>query len=148
MNKGEELLMAYQPMGKLPVSALGYESHNVYQGVPPFMDDARSLIASWQPEAVTNNNLLQSAGIKTNWEYRKYLTNNAQSIMTTNTIESYNDVGYVNRFTETPKSSTPYSYPTYLDETKPFGYESSDLKELYLSREQLNARKMIPTFRP
>jgi hypothetical protein len=68
--------------------------------------------------------------------------------MRTNTIESYNDVGYVNRFAETPKENGPYMVPTYLDETKPFGYESSDLKELYLSREQLNARKMIPTFHP
>ena len=148
MNKGQELLKAYQPMGKLPKSAFGYESHNVYKGVPPFMDDARALVASWQPEAVTNNNLLQSTGIKTNWEYRKYLTENAPSIMKTNTIESYNDVGYVNRFTDSPNESGPYYVSSYLDETKPFGYESSDLKELYLSREQLNARKMIPTFRP
>jgi TRAP transporter TAXI family solute receptor len=65
MNKGQELLKAYQPMGKLPKSSFGYESHNVYKGVPPFMDDARALVASWQPEAVTNNNLLQSTGIKT-----------------------------------------------------------------------------------
>jgi hypothetical protein len=35
-------------------------------------------------------------------------------------------------------------YSSGTDKTKPFGYASSDLKELYLTREQLAARKMSP----
>ena len=37
-------------------------------------------------------------------------------------------------------------FDSYGDTTKPKGYQDSDLKELYLTREQLNARKVAPTY--
>jgi hypothetical protein len=41
----------------------------------------------------------------------------------------------------------PYLYKSYEDTTKPIGYQNSDLKELYLSREQLDANRIAPTLK-
>jgi hypothetical protein len=39
--------------------------------------------------------LINENGITSNWQYRRYLTQNANSIMKTNFRESANDVGYI-----------------------------------------------------
>ena len=62
-------------------------SNNIHFGFPPLMTDGRNY-ASWQPEAVINKTLQENADMKTNWEYRKYLVDNAQSIMQFNQLES------------------------------------------------------------
>lgn len=133
----------------LPRSSLGYESNNLYPGFPPVMEDGRSLIASYQPEAITNKELLLQSGIKSNWQYRKYLTDNSRTIAEKNFRDACNDTGYTQRFTPNergyrePIKNTPFVYPSYLDGSKPIGYSNSDLKDLYLSREQLNARRGV-----
>jgi hypothetical protein len=130
----------------IPRSKLGYATNNVYPGFPPIMADGRSLIASYQPEAVLNSALIKEQGIKTNWEYRRYLTENSQSILKQNFLAAANDVGYFERFAPQglpiPGTNTPYYYKSYLDNSAPEGYVNSDLKDMYLSREQLNSRKV------
>jgi hypothetical protein len=138
----------------VPQSSLGYATNNKYPEFPPLMSDGRSITASWQPEALINADLLQSNGIQSNWQYRKYLMKNSKEIMEYNFRESSNDIGYYKRPIDLPNIqsnlvsqklyTSPYNYETVLDKTKPFGYQTSDLKELYLSREQLNARKIAP----
>lgn len=135
----------------IPRSNLGYASNNVYAGFPPVMADGRSIIASYQPESIRNLELLESSGIKSNWQYRKYLTENSQEIAEQNFKEACNDVGYTQRFTsnerenQTKISNVPFVYPSYLDGSQPVGYSNSDLKDLYLTREQLNARREAPS---
>lgn len=134
----------------LPESKLGYGANNVYPGFPPRMSDGRSIIASYQPEAVLNSSLIASQGIKTNWEYRKYLTENSQQILQQNFRAACNDVGYFERFHPEGSSNskmganTPYRFSSYLDNSNPQSYANSDLKDMYLSREQLNSRKVSP----
>jgi len=135
----------------LPRSSLGYASNNVYAGFPPVMSDGRPIIASYQPEAVMNTDLLKESGVKSNWEYRKYLTANSQTIIEKNFREACNDTGYMQRYTPSmftsPSGSmygTPFVFPSYLDASEPKGYQNSDLKSLYLTREQLNSRKTSP----
>lgn len=134
-------------IAKTGKSTLGYNANNLYAGIPPKMADARSLVASWQPEAVINHNLVESVGVQSNWQYRKYLTKNAAEIMNYNTNEAYNDVGYYKRFTEAPitDTKTPYLYSSVMDNTPVRGVDTSDLKQLYLSREQLDSRKVSPS---
>ncbi len=143
---GENLENAY-PTNKqhIPTSTLGYHSNNKYDNFPPLMSDGRALVASWQPEAVLNKQLIDENNIHSNWQYRRYLTQNANTIMRTNFRESANDVGYI-KIDDKPESShgSPFSYKSFLDDTKPNGYNTSDLKNLYLSREQLNSRKVSP----
>jgi hypothetical protein len=121
--------------------------NNYYKDMPPLMNDGRNY-SSWQPESVINDNIQKQENIKSNWEYRKYLQNNAQNIMKFNYMESVNASGnnpktYVNN-----KSSpnTPFIFQsTYDTRTPVYGYNNSDLKNNYLTREQLNARMIAPS---
>jgi hypothetical protein len=130
----------------IPASRLGYDSNNVYPGFPPLMADSRAVIASWQPDAVANEQLIQDNGIKSNWEYRKFLQGNAKQVMETNFRAASNDTGYYNRWIDHKlHSGEPILYTSVSDSRKPEFYEDSDLKQTYLSREQLDAMKMAPT---
>ena len=117
-------------------STLGYDTNTLYPGFPPKMSDGRALVASYQPEAVLNYDLVKSVGLDSNWTYRKYLTYNADQIMKYNRNEAYNDVGYYKRFEETPVFSEKRDrVPNY----------ANDLKQLYISREELDSRKVSPS---
>jgi hypothetical protein len=132
----------------IPKSTLGYGANSVYPGFPPIMMDGRSITASYQPEAVLNNSLIKELGIQSNWEYRNYLTKNGVDIMKYNYRESSNDVGYFKRYQDTPKEyNVPFLYPSFINNEMPNGYQNSDLKTMYLSREQLNARKVEPVIK-
>jgi len=119
-------------------SQLGYHTNNVYDNFPPLMSDGRAVVASYQPEALTNNYLVNQLGIKSNWEYRKYLTENAMDIMKYNCMNMSNDVGFTRRYTNDPVTNTPTTGPALIP---PVGYETSDLKNLYLSAEELDSKK-------
>jgi hypothetical protein len=153
-NQSETLGCAYPVIKEtIPMSSLGYNTNNKYPEFPPLMKDGRSIAASWQPESSINADLIESNHIQSNWEYRKYLTNNAKQIMEYNFRESSNDIGYYKRPIDLPSMQSnqisglyqsPYSYNSLLDNKKPFGHASSDLKDIYLSREQLAARQISP----
>lgn len=126
-------------------SSLGYGANNQYPKYPPRMNDGRSLVASYQPDAIINRQLLKDTGIKSNWEYRRYLTQNSENIIKYNFTEALNDVGYYKRFIEPPKpvhTGAPVWYSSYQE--KPSEMDS-DLKQLYLTREQLASMKVAPT---
>jgi hypothetical protein len=129
----------------VPESKLGYLTNNKFLDYPPLMSDGRSITAAYQPSAVLNNALIEDNGIKSNYEYRKYLTDNAPELMKQNAKDSFNDIGYIRRYTDLSHNSMPYYYKSYLDTAKPAGYQNSDLKELYFSREQLDARRVAPS---
>lgn len=136
----------------VPKSSLGYNTNNMYPKFPPMMADGRSAISSWQPESAVNDKLIKTNDIKSNWEYRKYLSQHGYQIMEYNFRETCNDTGYHIITPELDKKSppmvdVPYNYASYSDNTHPPGYQDSDLKQIYLSREQLNSRKVAPTIR-
>ena len=138
----------------IPATSLGYSTNNVYPNFPPLMNDGRPVTATWQPEAAINEDLIERNNIKSNWEYRKFLTENSKTIMEYNFRESSSDIGYYKRPIDLPNiqsssikgdiKNTPYTFPSISDNTRPEGYSSSDLKDMYLSREQLEARKISP----
>ena len=150
----EKLECAYPVIKEtIPKSSLGYSSNNKYPEFPPLMSDGRAIIGSWQPESTENANLIESNNIKSNWEYRRYLTKNSKDILEYNFRESCNDVGYFKRPIDLPSiqsnvvngmNSSPFLYDSIIDKSKPTGYEDSDLKQIYLTREQLDARKIAP----
>ena len=123
----------------------GYHTNNLYDNFPPLMSDGRAITCTYQPQAVLNKKLIEETGIQSNWQYRRYLTANAPDIMKYDYIEAANDIGYYKRYQDTPLPfSTPFNYPSFVDTSKPKGYEDSDMKQIYLSREQLDARKVAP----
>jgi hypothetical protein len=143
MFKNEPAL--FDPIITKPAQTAGYHSNNKYAGFPPLMADGRSITASYQPEAVLNAHLVKELGIKSNWDYRQYLTKNSKEIMQYNCKQAANDIGYTMRYSDLGKSSTtPYLYSSAMESSAPIGYQTSDLKELYLSREQLQSRMVAP----
>lgn len=125
-------------------------SNNTHFDLPPMMSDGRNY-ASWQPEAVINNRIQKKENIKTNWDYRQYMTHNGLEIMRYNTLESCYTLGLNPHYDtdKTPSSNVPYLYASTFDSGKPgFGYNKSDLKNPYLSREQLYSRMISPSINP
>ncbi len=111
----------------------GYSTNNKYPGFPPLMNDGRAVIAAYQPEADINNQLLKQSGVTSNFEYRQYLIHNATDIMRRNFEDSANDMGYyVN------SDSNVSTQPS----------DDSDLKQMYMSREELQKRKVVHTLSP
>jgi hypothetical protein len=142
----------------VPRSALGYNTNNQYPEFPPLMMDGRAVVASYQPESAINNNIILENNIQSNWDYRRYLTNNAVDVMNRNFRDACNDAGYYTnsydingtpyQLTGTPTiihvpMSTPYVFKSDNLTQMPFGYASSDLKDVYLSRDALNEQKNV-----
>ena len=122
-------------------------SNNIHFNFPPIMADGRTY-SSWQPEAVVNQKIQNDAGIKTSWQYRQYLTNNASTIMKMNNKEACNALGLPvhTKVNNTPSSNVPHLYTSVMDTENPgFGYPTSDLRSPYLTREQLQARTITPS---
>lgn len=152
LNRGSNLNCEYPPIREtLPKSTLGYNTNNKYPAFPPLMSDGRALISSYQSNEVINNQILKNSGIKSNWKYREYLTQNAKEIINYNFVEACNDAGFYSRVAEPAPGPTeglykpPYLYSSYMDTTTVLGVENSDLKHSYLTREQLNSRKIAPS---
>lgn len=82
--------------------------------------------------------------IKSSWEYRQYITNNANEIIKQNFLATVNNTGYkVPVIKEKIKiKSSIIKFDSLNDRSHYF--ETSDLKEIYLKKEQINARKVAP----
>jgi len=127
-------------------------SNNIHFNFPPIMADGRNF-ASWQPGAVINEKIRQETGIKSNWQYRKYLMENADQIIKYNQLGAceQSSGGVVNYGGEEKLNGSPFLYiensQTQAGQTQagqPFGYENSDLKNSYLTRQQLQERMVTP----
>jgi hypothetical protein len=121
-------------------------SNNIYSDFPPIMNDGRNF-ANWQPGAVINEYIRQQANITSNWEYRKYLSKNADAIIRYNQLSACGEcsANTVQYGTGQPVSNnTPYLFKSCLDTTKKFGYEDSDMKNLYLTDASLQSRMVTP----
>jgi hypothetical protein len=131
------------PSQAIPAKPLGYGTNTRFPSFPPLMKDGRSIVSSWQPEAVLNDRIIQENNIRSNWEYRRYLTKNAKQLIESNAQEAANDTGFT-ILTSEYLAGTPYKYSSLEDNRPVLGVEPSDLKQLYLSREQLDSRKIAP----
>jgi hypothetical protein len=116
------------------------------------MADGRNY-ATWQPGAAVNEMIRQKNNITSNSDYRQYLIRNADEVMQANLIGACDSCGFnLNLISNENNNTTTYggNYPKPFlfsspwDKSQPFGYESSDLKNLYLSRYDLQSRMMAP----
>jgi len=120
-------------------------SNNIHFKFPALMSDGR-LNSDWQPGAQKNDEIRKEANITSNWQYRRYLINNADSIIKDNQLEACNQCGCCPYYENNVKlSNTPYLYNSCLSRDQPYGYEDSDLKNIYLSRNELQCRLTTPT---
>jgi hypothetical protein len=96
--------------------------NNIHHDFPALMEDGRSY-SNWQPSAVLTEQIRKREGIKTNWEYRAYLQKNADSIIEFDKSVACSQTG------------CPYSYTK-----SPTIHTQSDLKDTYLSRQELQTK--------
>jgi len=123
-------------------------SNNILFDFPPIMKDGRNY-ANWQPGGSLNEEIRKDNKIHSNWAYRKFLTQNADTIIRTNQAFACDDccscpARYPSVTQPTTNNNTPFLYKSCLDNSQPFGYENSDLKNLYLSDVQLESRMVTP----
>jgi len=120
-------------------------SNNIHFDFPPIMSDGRNY-ASWQPGSTTNQAIREKEGIINNSQYRKYLITNADKIIKNNQLEACDHCSSsTSQFGSGKQMSvTPFLYDTLHGNSKPYGYESSDLKNVYLTRKQLQSRQVTP----
>jgi hypothetical protein len=121
-------------------------SNNIHFDFPPIMDDGRNY-ASWQPGGALNEQIRKDNKIHSNWAYRLYLQNNADNIIRVNQLSACDEccscpAKYGNN--NQPNNGTPFLYKSCSDNSQPYGYERSDLKNLYLSDTQLQSRMVTP----
>jgi hypothetical protein len=128
----------------IPATQLGYQTNTRFPVFPPLMQDGRSIVSSWQPEAAINDRIVKNHGIQSNWQYRQFLNKNAKEILDHNFKEACNDTGFNTANMSYYPPGPPYRYGSIEDRTLPLGVQESDLKEVYLTREQLEARKIAP----
>ena len=137
-------------------------SNNAHFQYPPIMADGRNY-ATWQPEAVINSRIRKEENIHSNWHYRLYLQQHGTKIMNYNSAEACHMLGLpcsqsethqtnaigtteMNPNHKTPADNVPFRFRNVFDTNRPgFGYCNSNLKNPYVSREQLNARMVAPT---
>ena len=120
-------------------------SNNIHFDFPPIMNDGRNY-AGYVPEAIINNEIIKNNSIKTNAQYRQFITNNANDIIYKNQIEACDQCGNCIKQVQggINYNNSPYLYKSPFDKSEPFGYQESDLKNVYLSRQQLQSRKVAP----
>lgn len=118
-------------------------SNNIHHNFPPLMSDGRNY-TSWYAASIVNNMIQDTSNLKTNWDYRNYLTENSHKIEKSDNMiscfmtENLEDDGMF------IKSNPPYLFSNMRDTSKPSGYETSDLKADYLSRYDLQSRRNTP----
>lgn len=104
--------------------------------------------ASWQPGTERSDHIKQQENIHTNWQYRQYLMSNSLNIMKTNSLKACEEsISCPGTKKQNKLNNTPYLFKNCHDTTTPYGYETSDLKDIYLTRHQLNCRQVTPVFR-
>ena len=119
-------------------------SNNIHMDFPAVMSDGR-LYTNWDSACEANNALKNREGIENNYDYRQFLINNGNKIIKSNGVAACdNCCACLENYNKTPRYNDKYVYKSCSDKKQPFGYEHSDLKRLYLSRQELQSRLRAP----
>ncbi len=123
-------------------------SNNIHFNYPALMDDSR-LFSEYYSSVFNDKVIKERNFIKNNSDYRKYLQVNTEAIIKNNQLNTCGECLYVRNSSELKDNlnqHTPYIFESTLSQDQPYGYETSDLKNLYLSRQQLDSQKHITKY--
>jgi hypothetical protein len=122
-------------------------SNNIHFNFPPLMEDSR-LFSNYYSSALNDSVFQNNKNIKNNSDYRKYLQVNADTIIKNNQYISCIECGTTSNNISEPlvSNKTPYIFNSILSRDQPYGYETSDLKNIYLSKQQLDAQKHVSKY--
>ena len=122
-------------------------SNNIHFNFPPLMEDSR-LFSNYYSSVLNDSVFQNNKNIKNNSDYRKYLQVNADTIIKNNQYVSIAECGanINNNSAVSDSIRTPYIFNSILSHDQPYGYETSNLKNVYLSRQQLDAQKHVTKY--
>ena len=121
-------------------------SNNIHAGFPALMSDG-VWATNWEPACSINNALQKRMGITSNYNYRQFLIKNADAVIKGNQMSACDNCCACWENFEAPNTNTntsKYIYKSCTDKTVPYGYEGSDLKNIYLSSVALQGRLKAP----
>jgi hypothetical protein len=123
-------------------------SNNIHFNFPPLMDDSR-LFSNYYSSVLNDSVFQNNKNITNNSDYRKYLQVNADAIIQNNQYISCIESGTTpsnNNSQPLVTNQSPYIFNSILSRDQPYGYETSDLKNIYLSKQQLDAQKHVSKY--
>jgi hypothetical protein len=124
-------------------------SNNIHFNYPPLMDDSR-LFSDYNSSVLNDNVLKHRNNIRTNSDYRKYLQTNSNALIKNNQLIACNECSVCPYYNSTSSNNatgkTPYIFMSTLTRDQPYGYETSNLKNIYLSQQQLDAQKHVTKY--
>ena len=118
-------------------------SHNIHFNYPPLMEDSR-LFSDYHSSVFNDKVLKENNNIQTNSDYRKYLQVNADAIIKNNQLNSCGESPYYTQTSFTTNHKTPYIFDSTLSSSDLI--DTSDLKDLYLSRQRLDSQKHVTKY--
>jgi len=118
-------------------------SNNIHFNLPPLMSDGREY-STFDPSCLANDELRKSLGIKNNYDYRQWLMQNGNVIIKKNRLAACDDCSECVKSARQAPKTQKYLFKNCADDSRPYGYETSDLKNLYLSSQSLNSRMSAP----
>ena len=118
-------------------------SNNIHFNTPPLMSDGR-LFTNFNPSYDANSKFRDNLGIKNNFDYRQWLIGNGKLLTEKNRELACNECSpCVKKATQT-QHHQKYLFQSSADVSTPYGYENSDLKNLYFSRHALQSKLVAP----
>ena len=118
-------------------------SNNIHFNLPALMSDGREY-TQYDPSCKENNKLVKKLGIKNNYDYRQWLIKNGKKIIKENRLKACNQCSECVKIAINAPNNQKYLFKNCADKSRPYGYETSDLKNIYLSRQELNSRLSAP----
>lgn len=118
-------------------------SNNIHFNIPPLMSDGRHY-THYDPSCQANNLFRNKMNFTNNYDYRQWLINNGNRVADINQKSACNECSECVQSAASAPPTQKYLFKSCQDNSKPFGYESSDLKNIYLSKKALNARLKAP----
>ena len=119
-------------------------SNNIDFKDPALMSDSR-LYTHYGSTCKANNSLKKDLGLNSNYDYRQYLIKNGNRLIEQNQNSHIDKLGYNSPYNISNFNlDSKHIYKNVSDKSQPHGYETSDLKNLYLSRYELQAKSTGP----
>jgi len=114
--------------------------NNIHSNFPAMMSDGK-FSTNWNTACANNNRLKREGGVVDNYNYRQYLQKNGNTLILKNQLSACNNCGLAwNEYHNKNDTHKKYIFKACNDDSTPPGYEKSDLKNSYLSRQELASR--------
>ena len=118
-------------------------SNNIHFNTPPLMSDGRQY-SNYAPSCKANANLRRNLGIKNNYQYRQWLIKHGKEVAQANKLAACNECCECIKSAANAPPTQKYLFKGCADHSRPYGYENSDLKNLYVSSKALNSKLSAP----